>query len=236
MKLGIMQPYFLPYIGYFQLIAAVDLFVVHDQVKYTKSGWINRNRMLRGGEDAVFTLPLAKGSDSLDIRDRRIAADFAPDKLLAKLSGAYAKAPHFDATMAILEPVVRFEDRNLFRFIHHSIARVCAHLGIATTIEVASNILVDDDLAGEDRVLALCAAAGATTYINPIGGLDLYSRDRFASRGVELKFLRSTAAPYAQFGRPFVPWLSIVDVLMFNDLAAIEAALSSGYELVEPRP
>eukprot|EP01036_Dinobryon_divergens_P050949 gene50949-68197_t len=76
MKVGIMQPYFLPYIGYFQLIAAVDLFVVYDNIKYTKKGWINRNRLLQNGTDAVFSLPLKKDSDALDVRERELAADF----------------------------------------------------------------------------------------------------------------------------------------------------------------
>ena len=88
-----MQPYFLPYIGYFQLIDAVDLFIVYDDVKYTKRGWINRNRMLVNGRDAVFSLPLKHASDALDVRDRELATDFNPEKLLKQFAGAYRRAP-----------------------------------------------------------------------------------------------------------------------------------------------
>jgi hypothetical protein len=232
MKLGVMQPYFLPYVGYFQLIAAVDLFIVYDNIKYTKSGWINRNRFLLNGRDETFTLPLAKGSDSLDIRDRRIAETFDPERFLARLKGAYSRAPHFASTMALLDDVVRFDDANLFAFLHHSITRVCRHMGIDTPIRISSQVEIDHGLTAEDKVLALCTASGATTYINPIGGQELYSKERFARHGVELKFLRSRAQSYVQFGGEFVPWLSIVDVLMFNGPAVIDATLSSGYELV----
>ena len=98
MKLAIMQPYFLPYIGYFQLIAAVDQFIVYDNIKYTKKGWINRNRLLQNGTDTVFSIPLSKDSDALDIRERQIAADFRRDKLLKQIAEAYRKAPYFGQT------------------------------------------------------------------------------------------------------------------------------------------
>ena len=110
MRVAIMQPYFLPYIGYFQLIGAVDLFVVYDQIKYTKKGWINRNRMLLNGADATFSLPLRKAADSLDIVDRQLAADFNRTKLLAQFYGAYRTAPYFDQTYPLLDALVKHDD------------------------------------------------------------------------------------------------------------------------------
>lgn len=232
MKLGIMQPYFLPYVGYFHLISAVDRFVVYDNIKYTKKGWINRNRMLLNGTDAVFTLPLRNAPDSFDVRERELAADFAPDKLLNQIRSAYRRAPRFDATFPLVERIVRHPDRNLFGFLRHSIEQVCGHLGIATPIVVSSTVAIDHGLQAQDKVLALCQALGATTYVNTIGGVELYSRQAFGDRGIELRFIRSLPFEYQQFGGPFVPWLSILDVMMFNAPDAIRTCLTTNYELI----
>jgi hypothetical protein len=232
MKVAIMQPYFLPYIGYFQLIAAVDQFIVYDNIKYTKKGWINRNRMLLNGADTMFSLPLKKDSDSLDVVERELSADFDRTKLLNQFKGAYSRAPYFAQTFPLLESVVRFEDNNLFRYIHHSIVKTCASLGIETEIRIATSIDIDHDLKSQDKVLALCKATGADTYINPIGGTELYSREEFRARSVELKFIKAKPLEYPQLGAPFVPWLSIVDVLMFNSLDAVRTCIAGNYELI----
>ena len=232
MKGAIMQPYFLPYIGYFQLIASVDQFIVYDNIKYTKKGWINRNRMLLNGTDAMFSLPLKKGSDSLDVVERELAADFDRTKLLNQFKGAYGRAPQFELTYPVLERIVRHEDANLFRYIHHSIARLCEHLGIKTEIRITSEIAIDHELKGQDKVLALCKAAGADTYINTIGGVELYAKDDFRIQGIDLQFIKARPFEYAQFRAPFVPWLSIVDVLMFNPLNTVRAFINENYELI----
>jgi hypothetical protein len=229
---AIMQPYFLPYIGYFQLIAEADAFIIYDQIKYTKKGWINRNRMLRNGADVMFTLPLAHGADALDVVQRELAADFQPTKLLQQWRGAYAKAPYFDETFAMLQRVMACESRNLFHFLDHAVRAVCAHLNITTPITVSSQLPVDAALRAEQKVLALCNAMGATRYINGTGGMALYDRAQFAQHGITLEFLRPKPLDYAQFGAPFVPWLSIVDVLMFNGRAATEALVHGHYEFL----
>ncbi len=226
LKIAIMQPYFFPYIGYFQLMASVDMFIVYDNIKYTKKGWINRNRMLQNGKDVMFSLPLRNDSDYLDVRDRELAADFGREKFLNQISGAYRRAPYFEQTFPLIEQIVRHEERNLFKFIHHSIVKTCEHLGIATEIQVSSDIDIDHDLKNQDKVLALCEAVGAGIYINAIGGMELYSRDEFCARGIELKFIRSKPIEYAQFSNDFVPWLSIIDVMMFNDPSFIQCLLS----------
>lgn len=227
-----MQPYFLPYIGYFQLMGAVDTFVVYDNIEYTKKGWINRNRMLRSGADTLFSLPLKKGSDSLHVRERELASDYSPDKLLSQFRGAYAHAPYFDQTWPLLERIVRHDEPNLFRYLHHSIVSMCAHLGLNTKICVSSDVAIDHELKGQDKVLALCRTMGAEIYINAIGGTELYAKDAFLAQGIELKFIRSRPFEYAQFGAPFVPWLSMVDVLMFNAPERVGAEVREGYELV----
>lgn len=226
-----MQPYFFPYIGYFQLIAAADLFVVYDNIKYTKRGWINRNRLLQDGEATLFSLPLKADSDFCDVRERELAAHFSPDKLLDRIEGAYRRAPHFAETLPLIEQVVRYEDRNLFGFIHHSISRTCEHLEITTEIRVSSTIGIDHGLKSQDKVLALCGAISADTYINPVGGTELYSGDAFAEHGIALKFLQPGPIRYPQFGGEFVPWLSIVDVLMFNPLDTIKTCILGDYQL-----
>lgn len=232
MKLAIMQPYFMPYIGYFQLISAVDTFIVYDNIKYTKRGWINRNRMLQCGRDALFSLPLKRGSDALDVRERELAGDFDRSKLLDRFREAYRRAPHFEQTFALLEDIVGCGEANLFRYLHHSILAICGHLGITTEIRVSSGIAIDHDLKGQDKVLALCKAAGATVYVNPVGGMELYSKAIFRDKGIELKFIKPIPFEYAQFGHAFVPWLSIVDVMMFNPLDAIRDRLANGFELL----
>lgn len=231
MKTAIMQPYFLPYIGYFQLLAAVDLFVVYDNIEYTKKGWINRNRMLRNGEDVLFSLPLKKDSDRLDVVQRSLSDDFDRGKLLNQIKGAYQRAPHFAETFPLIERIVRHDDTNLFGYIHHSLVELCAHLGIATKIVVSSTIDIDHGLKSQDKVIALCRAVGADRYINPSGGVDLYDRSAFAARGIDLQFMRAKPFEYPQFGAAFVPSLSIVDVLMFNPLDTVRECIASNYEL-----
>jgi hypothetical protein len=232
MRLAIMQPYFLPYIGYFQLIAAVDLFIVYDNIKYTKKGWINRNRMLQNGKDVMFSLPLKSDSDTLDVRDRELAADFNREKLLDQFKGSYRRAPYFAETFPLLEQIVRYKDANLFRFLHHSIIKTCEHLGVTTKIGISSSLAIDHDLKSQNKVLALCRAAGASTYVNAIGGMELYSKETFQENCIELKFVQSKPFEYPQFGNEFVPWLSILDVMMFNPLDTLRTSLLTNYALI----
>jgi hypothetical protein len=232
MKVAIMQPYFLPYPGYFQLFAAVDVFVVYDNIKYVKSGWINRNRLCRNGEAATFSLPLKHASDSLDVRERELAAAFDPDKLLNQFRGAYGQAPQFARVFAWLEQVVRHGERNLFRYLEHSIRAACDLLAVGTEIRTSSDIAIDHTLKKQDKVLALCRAAGARTYVNAIGGTDLYDKEEFRRQGIELQFLRSKPFEYPQLEPAFVPSLSIVDALMFNSLETVRARVADHYELI----
>ncbi len=231
MKVAIMQPYFLPYIGYFQLIEAVDRFVVYDNIKYTKKGWFNRNRFLLNGSDALFSIPLKRDADSLDVRDREVSSDYDPVKLAAQLKGAYVRAPFFEQGFNLVSAVIDADEPNLFRFIKRSIDVVVDRLGIDTRIDVSSSIDVDPSLKGQSRVLAICESLGATTYVNAIGGVDLYSHEDFAARGIDLRFLRSKPIEYVQFGAPFVPWLSIVDLLMFNSVMEVRDMLTE-YDLI----
>ena len=232
MKLAIMQPYFLPYIGYFQLIAAVDKFILYDNIKYTKKGWINRNRLLLNGKDVIFSLPLKSDSDYLDVCQRELASEFKRDKLLNQFSGAYRHAPYFEQTYPLLEQIVQYHDKNLFCYLQHSIAKTCAHIGINTQITISSEVTIDHHLQAQDKVLALCKALDVTTYVNAVGGLDLYSKKTFQEQGIKLQFIQSKPFDYVQFVDAFVPWLSIIDVLMFNPLDVIRTFVTTNYELI----
>ena len=226
-----MQPYFLPYIGYWQLIAAVDAFVVYDNIKYTKKGWINRNRFLRNGVEDTFSLPLRKDSDFLDVNQRFLADAFDRENLLNRFREAYRKAPEFSSVMPLLERIIRNPAANLFEYILWSIRSACKLLEIKTPLVVSSTIACDHSLKSAERVQAICKALGADTYVNPVGGIELYSKEDFARNGIDLKFLKALPFEYEQGGNAFVPWLSILDVLMFNSKDVISSQVYNGYSL-----
>ncbi len=233
MKIAIMQPYFFPYIGYFQLIHSVDEFVIYDNIEFVRKGWINRNRILVNGVDTFISLPLKKDSDYSLVKDRFLADtwDFDRQKLLNRILESYRKAPFFKQTFELFEMCIMYEDRNLFNFIFHSVQRILDYLVIDTKLTVSSSILIDHQLKSEDKVIAICNEKCSKVYINPIGGLGLYSKDRFHSNNLELQFQKSNNISYKQFNNEFVPWLSIVDVLMFNSLDEVKMMLDK-YELI----
>lgn len=232
MKIGIMQPYFLPYIGYFQLLSAVDKYVIYDNIQYTKKGWINRNRILQNGKDLLFSIPLEKDSDYLDVRERRISAGFDRVKLLNQIREAYRKAPCLDIVMPLVDKIVNYEDNNLFNYIYHSIKVVCQYLNIDTEIVISSSIDIDHNLKGQDKVIAICKELYADIYYNAIGGQDLYNSQDFTDNDIQLYFVYSNPIEYKQFKNEFAPWLSILDVMMFNTVDEIEKMLQE-YKLIQ---
>lgn len=228
MKVGIMQPYFIPYLGYFQLINAVDKFVIYDNIKYTKKGWINRNRLLINGKDEYITLQLKKDSDYLNVDQRVLADAFEEEKnkLLRKIDQAYKKAPMYQDVMAILQEIMNFEEKNLFQFILNAIKIINQYLNIQTPIVISSQINIDhQNLKAQDKVLAICKALSGTAYINLIGGVELYNREDFFKESISLHFLKTKAIPYLQFNNDFIPFLSIIDIMFFNDKATISRLL-----------
>ena len=228
-----MQPYFLPYIGYFQLIKSVDEFILYDNIQYTKKGWINRNRILVNGSDRLITLPVKKDSDYLNVVDREISDTWNTDKksLLNLIKSSYSKALYFRETYELLEECLAVERTNLFEFIHQTLLKINRYVEIETPITISSTISIDHSLKSEEKVLSLCKAVGATMYINAIGGQHLYSKDRFAAHKIQLQFIKSDTIQYSQFNSNFIPWLSIVDVLMFNSKQDIIRYLNS-YTLI----
>lgn len=229
MKVAIMQPYFFPYIGYFQLINAVDEFVIYDNIEFTKKGWINRNRILVNDIDSYISIPLKKDSDYLHINERILADTWNIErkKILNRVSESYKKAPFFNETILCFEKCLMYDERNLFDFILHSIQVLMSLLNIETKLIISSNVPIDHKLKSTDKIIAICKQRGADTYINAIGGFDLYNKEFFMNNDLELKFQKSNSLKYKQFNNEFIPWLSIIDVMMFNDKSTISKYLNS---------
>lgn len=227
-----MQPYFLPYIGYWQLIGAVDAFVVYDNIKYTKKGWINRNRYLLNGKEALFSLPLRKDSDFLNVSQRYLADSFARDDLANRFREAYRKAPEFSTFMPVLDSIISCPFANLFDYVRHSIESICLYLELKTPLIVSSTIDCDHSLRSAERVQAICKSLGSNTYINPVGGMELYSKEDFEQKGITLQFMQPKFIEYSQLEGAFVPWLSIIDLAMFNTAKRVRHEILSGYSLI----
>jgi hypothetical protein len=213
-------------------MASADLFVIYDNIKYTKKGWINRNRMLLNGSDAIFSIPIKSDSDQLDVVDRWISESFDREKLLNQIRGAYQKAPHFSDTFELVSRIVLCNEDNLFRFVRSSVCEIASYLEIRTPVIESSAVQIDHELKAQDKVLAICNALGATEYINSIGGTELYAKDAFAQNGIALHFIKAKPFEYPQFGASFVPWLSMLDVLMFNSRASVVQRVHHGMEIL----
>ena len=214
-SLAIMQPYFFPYIGYWQMINAVDRFVIYDDVNYIKGGWVNRNRILINGKPAYITVPLSQSSPYKNICD--IALQPSPiwrDKLVKKIEMTYRKAPRFAEVFPIIEKLIRHETDNLSNYLVQQLQVLAAFMGIKTEFIVTSRCYGNNDLSRQDRILDICKSEEATIYINLQGGQALYDAEIFRSAGIDLRFIVMRPLPYKQRSDEFVPYLSIIDALM----------------------
>lgn len=231
MKIAVMQPYLFPYIGYFQLMHAVDKFIVLDDVTYIRRGWINRNRILINHRASTFTVPLKQASQRLLIKDLEIAEQEGwREKLLKKIFLAYKKSPNFNSVYPLLERIILCPGRTLAAYIGHSLRELHGFMGLKTELVTASRQYRNQNLKGEERILDFCRQEQSSVYINAMGGTALYSVSRFAGAGVSLRFLRPRMIHYRQFGNEFVPWLSLIDILMFNTPGQVAHHLSE-YDL-----
>lgn len=232
MKIGIMQPYIFPYIGYFQLISAVDQFVIHDDVQWIKGGWINRNRILVSGTPHFITLPMQKDSTLISINARAFPENIETHKkkVMRQIEGAYKKAPQYDSVMPLVVRCFECQSRNVSAFIINALQECCNFMGINTPFVLSSDLKKESNLKGQSKVLRICHLLYASHYINPIGGTELYSKDTFEMENIKLNFLSSLNVRYKQFNNEFVPNLSIIDMLMFCPVEEIHAFLKE-YEL-----
>lgn len=248
MVVGIMQPYFFPYIGYWQLMNAVDEYLIVDDVHYMKNGFINRNKVLVNGEPFNFGFPVRKASQNKLICEHETGIDEAVvAKLLATLKSSYAKAPNFESVYAHVEEVLEFglkdEGRNLAAFLDNGIRLTADKLGIKVPIlRTSVDVPLDGEYKRENLVLAYCRKRNADTYINAIGGTKLYFQNFFRENGVVLKFIHTNDdISYDQHRADFVQNLSIIDVMMYCSQEQIDKMLSAytlidGYESPEDVP
>jgi len=225
-KLAIMQPYFFPYLGYFQLINCVDKFVIYDNIEFSKSGWMRRNRILNCDRDRYIVVSLKKASDFSHVCDLEIAENYNFKKMLRIIKGAYERAPYFNATYQLLKDIIPPQNYQLFDYLLCITKSLCAFLEIQTRFIISSSICINHSLKAQEKVMALCTALNADEYINPIGGTHLYDKSVFAASGIKLSFHQISDITYSQFKDPFVPNLSIIDVMMFNSKAKIQELLN----------
>jgi hypothetical protein len=232
MKVGIMQPYFFPYIGYWQLINAVDKYVIYDDVNFIKGGWINRNNILVNKKANLINLQMFKASPNKLINEIELLGNEAiNNKLLKTIEASYKKAPYFDYVFPIIEKVIKQNEMNLAKYLSFSLREICNYLDINTQLILSSDINKNNNLRGQDKVIEICRILNADNYINAIGGKALYSEEEFAFNGIQLRFLKTGVINYQQLNYEFVPNLSIIDVMMFNDPIKISLMLDN-YELV----
>lgn len=232
MKLGIMQPYLFPYIGYFQLINLVDKFIILDDVNYINRGWINRNNILVNGKAHLFTMPLKNASQNTLIKDLELAVDENwKNKFFRTLELSYKKAPYFDHAFDIVNCVISTQSNFLKDWHLKCFELIRNYLDIKTIFIQTSTKYNNRELKGQYRILDICKEEKADHYINPIGGQGLYNEQLFSKKDIKLNFLKSEEIIYQQFNSEFLPWLSIIDVLMFNSKSIIKKFLLQ-YELV----
>lgn len=226
MRLAIMQPYFLPYLGYFQLMAAVDKFTLLDDANFINSGWINRNRIAVQGKPHWFTLPLAKASQNRLINEIEIVDDqMWKRKMIRTVELSYQSAPFAGQVLPLLSEILQEARGSLSAFLSYQLQRLADYIGISIEIEQTSVKYPKNALTGQRRILDICAREGASTYINLPGGRSLYDTELFASAGIELLFLdpNFSALSLRHSGQEG-PCLSILDLLMFNPATAVREA------------
>lgn len=226
MKVAIMQPYFFPYIGYFSLIKVVDLFIFYDDVNYIKGGWVNRNRILINSEAKYLTLNVKNGSPNKLINE--IEFDDNRQKLLKTIELNYKKAPYFKQVWPLLETNLKLKTTSLADIAINSVRSVTNYLGMKTKFEISSVSYPETKaLERSERLKQICRKTHADTYINAIGGIDLYDKNDFLKNHINLQFLKPQLLQYKQYKETFIPGLSIIDVLMFNSIEDIHLMLES---------
>ena len=224
-----MQPYFFPYIGYWQLINAADIFVIYDDVNFIKSGYINRNNILQNGTSQLITLELLSSSSFKKINEINISDN--SKKLIKSINQNYSKAPFFKDVFPLLEEILNNEQKDLSKFLGSSLVKIAKYLNINTKFLYSNDIKNDKTFKAQDRLIEMSKILNATGYINAIGGIELYDKEVFSQNKINLSFLKTHEISYKQFNYEFVPNLSIIDIMMFNSVDEIKKMLDE-YELL----
>jgi WbqC-like protein family len=229
MKLAIMQPYFLPYIGYFHLMAAVDKFVILDDVNFINRGWINRNRISVNNQSHWLTVPLVKASQNRLINEVDIVGDDGwKAKMLRTVEASYTHAPFAETVLNLFTEVLANAEGRLSTFLFRTLRQVASYVGTNVCIVETSAIYPKGDRKGQHRILDICLREGATTYVNPPGGRELYDSELFGSAGVELLFLDPSlgSLPLRYSGQEG-PVFSVLDLMMLNSQSALKEAIGT---------
>lgn len=221
-----MQPYFFPYIGYYQLLYHTDIFVFYDDVNFIKQGWINRNRILINHQPRYLTVPCSKASSYSRICQVRHAMDERiRTKLLRTVCTAYRSAPYFKQVFPLFQQVIEAEMESISGIAAASIRQTCRYLDLKVEFKYSSQEYANEHLGRADRLIDICRNEQCDIYVNSAGGRSLYNEEKFASGGIQLQFLAPDIIPYRQFGKGFVPGLSILDIMMFNSVGKVREML-----------
>lgn len=222
-----MQPYIFPYIGYFQLINAVDIFVIYDDVTYIKGGYINRNYILGNQKKERFNIQLVKASSNIKINEIKINYSLNwKKKVLKQIEQNYSKAPFFSIIFNLIKKIFDRKYENISNMIYVSILEINKYLDIDTKIIESSKIYENNNFDKIERIINICKFHNCKNYINPIGGSKIYKKEAFLSHGIDLNFIESDNIWYKQYNENFIPYLSIIDVLMFNSIEEIKIILN----------
>ncbi len=240
MKLGLMQPYFFPYIGYFQLLNYVDLWIVFDNVQYIQRGWINRNRILHPElkkEWQYITIPLDSRKGFSKINNIKIKQELDwKNRIIRKLTFYNEQSIFYKEVISLINNIFITNENNLSKFVTRSIRYTADYLGIKTKILVLSDMeleLLNINGPG-DWALRICESIGAKEYINPIGGKDLFYNKKFKDSNIKLSFLKSKMGVYNQKRPEFIPGLSIIDLMMWNSKSELSSFLNNDFDLISP--
>jgi len=240
MKLGIMQSYFFPYFGYFQLVNSVDTFCLYEHVTFRKRSWITRNRILDKGnqEPRYINIPVKNKSSFKAIGE--ISIDDSTNwrrTILDALYFNYKKAPFFESSYDVLERLINLKIENLHDYNSEIVVNISRWLECSTSIVSKSEKAVETELENglidhtldikTNRVVKLCRLYGASHYVNPTGGVALYCKDSFTRNGLELSFLDSHIEEYEQWGESYTPHLSIIDMMMHLSREKMQHLLKS---------
>jgi hypothetical protein len=228
-----MQPYFFPYLGHFSLMAAVDEWIVFDITQYTPKTWMNRNRILHPTAGWQYvTVPLSNSSISIKTHEARILnLAEAKSNIVGKLSHYKKRAPHFEAVNALLNEVFDSAiDESLVHLDVRGLDVVCRYLDIPFNYRICSelNLPLPENLGPGEWALEISSQLGATSYVNPASGQDIFDPAAFAGRGISLQFAQPAEFVYSTTPYQYEPNLSILDVLMWNPPSVVAAAALGG--------
>lgn len=230
MIMGVMQPYFFPYLGYFQLIDAVDHFVLYDDVTYIKGGYINRNRIINDFSVSYWTMPLHHSSSNRLINEIEFIKE-AWVRLLKTLRQNYSKAPYFDCIYNLVCEIAGNAVKTISKLNYVAIKIICNYLEIETPIYLCSDLDIPR-LGRMERLINICNKFNCDVYINAEGGQKLYTKAEFKKKGIDLSFIRMTPTQYKQYSDMPHDYLSIIDVLMFNDKKKVQKYLHCNYVML----